>query len=279
MRNKRKLNGETLKTGRFVVETNRSFRELREYYLNDSDSERSDVKVIEEIYNPLKVRHSQCLIASDWHGERYDRSLKKVLFKVADEYSVDALLVPGDFWDCDAYTSFTRFNHELTFRHEVRLIRELLKELTERFKYLYFCRGNHEHRWLKANLGMMCMEDLFYVTGITKGYKVTLDDHIFLSSNGENWRVCHPPEFSKTIFKIPKALAEKYKMHIFYAHGHRLGWCMDESGTYQCVEGGGLFDKKRIEYLRNTTRYAEVASGFWLIQDGWANVFPGKNKI
>jgi predicted phosphodiesterase len=267
-----------MQVGRFSIRSAKSTEKYDKFIKKLEEVRDDDYRIIEEVYTPLSITDNNVLVAPDWHGTRHDKQLKNLLYKIAEEEGVKTLVIPGDFFDCDAYSTFIRFNHEISFKTELRNAAKILAELVSRFKNVYFTRGNHEKRWMSLNQGMMGMEELFACTGIAKGYKVTLDDHLILKSGAETWRVCHPKEFSRTPGKVPRELAKKYQMNIFGAHGHRMGWWMDDTGRFQCVEGGGLFNKDKIEYLRDTSCYSETNPGFWLIRDGWCHPFPDKRK-
>jgi hypothetical protein len=232
---------------------------------------------LENEYSPLAIVDSNVLVAPDWHGPFFDRKLESALYRVAKEYSVKTLLVPGDFWDCDGYTSFLKMTYMETFQEEIKHVSRLLDNIGNNFKKVYFCRGNHEKRWLSMNKGLVGIQQLFAILESGADYEVTLDDHMLLISKPETWRISHPQNFSPCQLSVASRLADIHHMNIFSAHGHQFAQGYDKSGNFQVVDGGGMFDVKQIEYLRNTTCYPSVHSGFYLIQDGDAYPFPGKN--
>lgn len=235
------------------------------------------IRRIDEEYIPVAINDSNVLVAADFHGPFWDRKLESCLYKVAKEYKVDNLLVPGDFFDCDNYTSFLKMTYIETFQQEIKHMKILLNRLGEHFKMVSFCRGNHEKRWLQMNKGLVNIENLFAILQSETNYRVTLDDHMILNSGKEVWRISHPTNFSPCPLSVASRLADKHHMNIFSAHGHQFAQGYDKSGDFQIVDGGGMFDVQQIEYLRNTTCYPSVHSGFYLIQDGDAYPFPGKN--
>lgn len=143
-----------------------------------------------------------------------------------------------------------------------------LQILVDTFDRVYFCRGNHEKRWIDMNLGMVGMEELFYMTGITEGYEITLDDHMRLKSGKENWLLAHPRNFRQTPLSVARDLASKYRMNVVSAHGHQWTQGADRSGHYLCLDGGGMFDASELEYLRCTSCYPAVQGGYYIIAGG-----------
>jgi hypothetical protein len=237
--------------------------------------------MIEESFNPLTIKSNNICIACDWHIPFYDANLMSEMFKTCDEYGIKEIAIPGDFWDCDNFSRFTNLTQSglswsQTFRGETEEVATVLSALVERFKGVYFCRGNHEKRWMDQNLGKVNLADIFKLTGINNGYLTTNDDHIVLESGGEIWLLCHPRNFRQTPLSVGRDLCAKYRCNVFVAHGHAFAQGRDRSGRYQIVDGGGLFDAAALEYLRNTSTFPAVQGGYYLIQDGEA--IPFRNE-
>lgn len=243
----------------------------------EGDANQARVRRIDEEYEPLTVKDNNVIVAADWHGPFHDRKLERCVYKAAEDYGVKTILIPGDFFDCDNYTKFLKLTYIETFQQEVGHVSQILNRLGENFKQIYFCRGNHERRWLEQNKGLMNIKNLFAILQTKANYKVTADDYIRLFSGDEEWRLSHQKEFSKNQLSVAVALADKYHVNMLSAHGHQFGQGYDTSGDFKAVDGGGIFDVQQIEYLRNTTRYPSVHSGFYVIQDGDPIPFPGKN--
>lgn len=244
----------------------------KEHAENENRRER-----IVNFYKELKVKENNVAVGPDWHVPFQDRVMKKLLFDACKEYGVKVLIVPGDFWDCDNYTSFLKLSYLETFPQEVEHAKKELEDITSFFKHTYFSRGNHEKRWLKENRGLMNIRNLFAVTEVTKNYSVTSDDHIKLISGGQEWYLSHPANYSENQLSVANRLASKHHMNVLCAHGHQFAQGYDRSGKYRILDGGGIFDSAQLEYLRNTTCYPSVHSGFYIIQDGEPIPFPGKS--
>ena len=49
------------------------------------------------------------------------------------------------------------------------------------------------------------------------------------------------------------------------AHGHQWAQGFDRSGKFRVIDGGGMFDKHCLAYLRTTTTHDDSHPGFYLI--------------
>jgi hypothetical protein len=230
-------------------------------------------QLIEQARNPIKIYSDNILVTSDWHIPLQDNNLVGLLLWVAEEYGVKDLGIIGDFYNCDAISKYTPLGPVMGFQEEKDCVRDMINLLLEHFLSTYFCRGNHEKRWLDLNAGHVTMNDLFSLTEIPKHrYKVTQDDHMHLFQDDQCWLLCHPKSYRQTNLSVAKDLAAKHHCNVGVAHGHQFAQGWDRSGRYRIFDMGGLFDKKSIDYLRETTTHPETKSGFYLIQDN--NLYP-----
>lgn len=241
---------------------------------------------LEERRTPINVTcNNPVMITSDFHLPFIDFDLFKNMITNAKQYSVDTLFISGDMWDCDNYTRFVRMTPTVNaFQEEIDSIKFHLKILMQEFKHIYICRGNHEKRWIDMNAGRMGMKELFALarpSNYSEDYwddhvHITMDDHMYLQHNDQKWLLCHPKNFRIINLSVVKDLAAKYRCNVIGAHGHQMcqGW--DRGGHYRIVDGGGLFDKHALEYLRETNCYPETRSGYYMLCDGKLIAFEGK---
>lgn len=223
----------------------------------------------------MKVNSDNALVAEDFHSPFNSADRLSELILVAREYGVKTLLVPGDFFDCDNFKEFLGEPWRVTFQKELEYTSQLLQILVDEFEHIYFCRGNHERRWIKGNIGLVTLDNLFSLTKITDGYECTNDNYMILNPKKNPWLICHPKNFSPISLRVPTRLALKYHMNVLSAHGHHWGQGIDDSGKFEVVEAGGMFDKKFVQYIRDISLYGETVSGFYLIQDGHAIPYKG----
>lgn len=231
-------------------------------------------------FAPGRVKTNEpVLVINDNHIPYDDRLLEQQMYKVADEYSVDIMMVVGDFWDCEGYKNESKYVSMTWFEafvDEKMAVADRLARLVDNFKRLYFCRGNHELRWMKYNRGMVGIDELFATTRVAGKYHVTLDDHMVLEQKNTKWLLIHPDNYSPSQLSVPFSIADKVQCNVLCAHGHHLAKGYSRTGEYQIVDNGGMFDSDQIEYLRRTTKFPSVMSGFSLIMDGKAYQFAGK---
>lgn len=216
---------------------------------------------------PIDIDTDCCIIASDWHVPFHDLALQIRLYAVAKELGIKLLCVPGDFWDCDNFSMWTRTTVTQSFQQEKENVRAVVAQNNEVFEQTLYSRGNHEMRWINLNKGLMGMEDLFGLTRIHTGYKVTMDDHIHVFQEGQMWRLCHPKNYSQIPLSVARELAVKHQCHIAAGHSHVMAQGKDKSGTFTVADTGGLYHRESLDYLRDTTRYPMTNAGFFVLEN------------
>lgn len=224
-------------------------------------------QMIEEQRNPIEIHSDAILLTGDWHVPFEDWNLIYLLDDVRKDYGIHDIAIVGDFWDCDNYTKFPKLTFVECFKDEQERIAFVLKWLKRRFNRIYFSRGNHEKRWIDMNHGMMGMKELFATTEVLNGYEVTLDDHMFLYQNDEKWLLAHPRNYRITPLSVVRDLATKHNCHTVGYHGHQFSQGWDRSGKFKVADGGGLFDRAALDYLRETTCHPMTRNGFYLLQE------------
>lgn len=237
-----------------------------------------NAQLIDEQRQPITVYSDNIIVSCDWHIPFVDNEMVALLLEIADEYEVNDLAIIGDFFDCDNLSKFTKLTNLYSFDEECDLVGQYLRMLVDRFPGVYICRGNHEKRWIDILGGCTSIDSLFALSKVTNGYRLTLDDNINLKQNDDTWLLCHPKNYRMTPLSVVRDLAAIHGCNVLGAHGHQLAQGKDRSGRYHCLDGGGLFDKYALDYLRETTTHPETIPGFYLIQDGTAIPFTLKGS-
>lgn len=241
-------------------------------------------QMIDEQRNPIVIELDNVALAGDFHVPFTNESLIKRLFSAAEEHGTKDLIVGGDFWDCDNYSRFTHLTSTASFKEEIEEVKKELKRLLAHFDRLWFCRGNHEKRWIDLNAGRMDMFELFKLAypgdfdrDLEKGrINITMDDHIHLIHKGELWLICHPKNFRIIPLSVAQDLAAKNLCSVMTFHGHAFRQGRDRSGQFRVAEGGGMFDRAALDYTRETTCHPMTRSGFYILKDGALIPYEGE---
>lgn len=240
-------------------------------------------QMIDDQRNPITVELDNVAITSDWHVPFTDEPLVKDLFNKCEFHGTKDIIIAGDFWDCDNYSRFTKLTSTASFQEEIDEVKKELKRLLAHFDHLYICRGNHEKRWCDLNAGKVGMKELFALArpsniseyDFNKRVTITTDDHIYLIQNGQLWLCCHPKNYRITQLSVAQDLSAKHLCNVITAHGHTFRQGRDRSGQFRIAEGGGLFDRRSLDYLRETTCHPMNRSGYYILKDGELLVFEG----
>jgi len=224
-------------------------------------------QMISERRNPIDIYSDNILVTSDWHVPFVFDEMVELLDAVRKEHNVQDIVVAGDYWDCDNYTLFTRKTVVVTFNEEVERIAFYLKWLKRRFKRIWFCRGDHENRWMNMNGWRGDMRKLFVQTEVLNGYEVTNDDHVYIYQDDQKWLVAHPRNHRIIPLSVVRDLAAIKNCNVIAGHSHHFGQGWDRSGKYRIADCGGLFDKYALDYLCETTCHPHTRNGFYLLQD------------
>ncbi len=248
---------------------------------------------------PLVFEAGDICFACDFHIPCHDEALIDYMINVCKDLNIKKLAIDGDYLDCDnlsIFTSTTESNRSnvITWKAEKDEGRKVMTRLLEWFSDIYICAGNHENRIIALTGGKEGFKDIIAammprnitISDYEKRVHVTIDDfmilnHTYVDENGNNrvqeWRLCHPKNFSILPLRVARALAAKFEMNIHMAHGHNLLVGRNISGKYICIEGGGLFDREALEYTCRTTTHPVMRSGFFILKNGEPLQFDGKS--
>ena len=240
-------------------------------------------QMIDDQRNPIIIELENVAITSDWHVPFTDEPLIQRLFDAAEEHDTRDLIIAGDFWDCDNYSRFTHMTVTASFQEEIEEVKKEIRRLLQHFDRIIICRGNHEKRWCDLNAGKVNMVELFrlaypgdFDAAVDEGkIVITLDDHIHLIHHSQLWLICHPKNFRIVPLSVAQDLAAKNLCNVITAHGHTFRQGRDRSGQFRIAEGGGMFDRFSLDYLRDTTCHPMTRSGFYILKDNVLIPFEG----
>lgn len=233
---------------------------------------------VEEIerFKPLVVK-GNAMLTCDLHIPLYDPGLVNVMIRVAKEQGIKQLIIDGDFWNMDDYSSYPPVQPEAKFSIERKEGNLVMKTLLRHFDHIFFGWGNHDFR-LTRSLGYKysfteCMRWTF--GGLTEDefskIHFTDLDYMYYQPGGplnHNIRVCHPNNYSDIPLTIGRKLAVKYGCSVYTAHSHHCAIGVAQNGKDLVIEGGGFFNKARTEYIQRTNPNHEWVQGFFYFKEG-----------
>jgi hypothetical protein len=248
---------------------------------------------------PLVFTAGDICFGCDFHIPCHDEALIDYMIGVCKDLNIKKLAIDGDFLDCDnisIFTSVTESNRQvsITWKAEKDEGRKVMTHLLEWFEEIYMCAGNHENRIIALTGGKEGFKDIILsmmpknitISDYEKRVHSTTDDfmilnHTYVDEDGNNqvqeWRLCHPKNFSILPLRVARALCNKFEKNIHMAHGHNLLKGRSISGKFACLEGGGLFDRAALEYTCKTTTHPVMRSGFFILKNGEALQFEGRS--
>lgn len=234
-----------------------------------------------ERFTPL-VRVGNAIISADYHVPLHDPDLINKMIEVARKHEIKQLIIAGDFWNMDTFSTFLPEQPEAAWPIEHREGIRVMRTLLNTFDEVDFTWGNHDFR-LVRKLGYKksykeCMDWTFQVLTDEEKAKIRISDLDYMNYyptgvEGRKFRVCHPSNYSSVPLAVPKKLAPKYNCSIMSAHSHHFSLGVAPNGYDLMIELGGFFDKKRTEYIQRTNDNHEWTQGFVMLKEGIPTLF------
>lgn len=210
------------------------------------------------------------VICGDVHLPTTNFEFAHALLDTAKYLNIRNLAIVGDLLNMDAFSKYDHIVPPPEFAAEVEPAVRLLAEYSAWFDQMIMTLGNHEHRLFKAVRGNFRSDWFARILNATDGkLHITPYGHLELQSGDEKWRLTHPGNYSKNKAKVANLLAQKYQCNIVSFHEHHVAKTLDDYGRYTIINGGGLFDFKKMAYVMLVDTTSTVMNnGFVVIQDG-----------
>lgn len=218
------------------------------------------------------------MVTADWHIPVYDPYLVNHMILTARDIGSKTLIIAGDFFNHDALSRFDPKQDEASLEREWDEGRAVIRVLMETFDDIYYTYGNHDARLVKqlgfkiafANLTNYLFGGL---EGVEEKIHVSNLDHLWVSSPGTKYYVCHPKSYSRKPLTTAIDLAAKVGSSVLTAHAHHCAVGYAKNGKDLVSDVGGLFDTTRTKYLQDTTTYPYWSQGFaWIEPTGRYNL-------
>jgi hypothetical protein len=150
---------------------------------------------------------------------------------------------------------------------ELKIARNMLKELEKQFDKIDYVIGNHEGRLLRALQTALDPKELTRLLEVGDKWRVSPFYFSYLNSGGVRWCIEHPKSAAATTAKV---LASKYDCSVLMAHSHHFSITTDVSGEHYAAEIGCLVDEARLPYAAQRHTRADAHSlGAAIIKNGY----------
>ena len=228
---------------------------------------RSDLFDI-DIGEPLEI-HGDAMVIGDVHVPTTDYDFAQLVCAVAKKHKIKKLIVAGDFFNMDAFSSYARVLMDVTWKQEKLASLQLMKEWVRVFDEIYLLMGNHDRRLQKWTNGMMDDEDIFeHLLGNAKTVTSNYGHCVLKTSTGE-WRITHPKNYSVLQLNVADHLANKFQQHIIGHHEHHLAIGFDRYKRYVIINNGGLFAQEKMGYVQmDDGKNPNMVNGFCMMKNG-----------
>lgn len=221
-------------------------------------------------FKPL-LRTGDCMITMDWHIPLHDQSMIDKLLEIASCNNIRTLIVNGDFFHFDSFSSFLPRQKEATIAIEKPAANRIANSLLAVFDDIVFTAGNHDFRFSKYLGFAFSYEDsikMILDQTPLDNFHISSLDYMIYRSKDKIFRVCHPKDYSSIPLTVARKLQPKYGCSIITGHSHHCALGVALDGRNLIMDGGGFFDKGATEYIQKTTTHHEWVQGFIMFRNG-----------
>ena len=207
------------------------------------------------------------MVAGDFQLPTTNWEIAEHIYKVGVSTGIKTLLIVGDWLNCDAFSYYPPIVPDISFETECRASRDLIAHYSEHFELILLTLGNHEKRYLKSKRGMLSMNELMgHISHYEKAFRISPYPTVKIVSGGVPWLATHPRDYSRITGKLGDDLAQKHQSNIVVLHQHHVGKVMDSWGRYVVIDGGGVFDTRKMAYVAlEDSRMPAMVNGFVVI--------------
>lgn len=239
----------------------------RGYYIRSGYSP-SQAKTLPKL---LSIK-GDAVIAGDIHVVTTQHSLIKSIAQMGEKYQIPNVIIAGDLFNMDLFSSWTPSGHEVSYSQEEEAARKIFRYLLGTFDNLYYMKGNHDDRFFRKLNGQSGMESLAKtITPGTSQDRVHTTDRNYMDvyTQTGKWRVVHQYQYSVDKLKVGRRLAAKYQCHIITHHQHHCAVGMSDDNKYTVVDNGCLAQSDKVAYKEmNINTMPEWNIGFGVLKDG-----------
>lgn len=234
-------------------------------------------KARQKLDAPLVV-YGDVVVFSDLHIPLYDAEyLNRALVDCA-ERGVRQCVIAGDFWHADSYGNYFPKQDAIGPEVEIPMGNKVMKLLLKHFDTIYFIKGNHDYRYVKARNYtwdfVTAMQNAFSELTVEEASRLVISnlDHCLVRRiDGwlePDWFICHPNQYTKTPLSTARMMATIKDCNVLVGHSHHCAVGYAPNGKHVVAELGGFFDRHRTAYLRSATTFPVWQQGYCFIIDG-----------
>lgn len=226
-----------------------------------------------DIGTPLAIE-GDAMIVGDIHVPTTDYDFAQLVGAVAKKNKIKKLILAGDFFSMDIFSSYPAITKLSTWQHEKEASRQLMDEWEKIFDSIDILMGNHDRRLQKWTGGQLNDTDIFAHLLTSSKVRSSNWGWCTLTSGGKVWRITHPKNYSINQLTVADTLANKFQMNIISHHEHHLAIGWDRFKRFVLINNGGLFDLDKLAYVvLDDSKHASMAKGFTMIKNGYPYVY------
>lgn len=211
------------------------------------------------------------MVIGDVHVPVTDYDLAMMVAAVAERQHIPNLLIAGDWFNMDAFSTYDPVISEPTWEQEKAASKELLDRYSKVFQEIRYLPGNHDRRISKKNSGVLQPIDILNNQNVMYSIRSWC---WYTHPRTGKWRITHPDKYRKSALSLAGSIAQRNQCNVISFHEHHAGIGMDESGNWIVINGGGLFDTKKMSYVElEDTGSAAMSRGFVMLKNGYPYLF------
>jgi predicted phosphodiesterase len=205
------------------------------------------------------------IVIGDLHIPQQDDNVVQMVVEDAKASGISSVIINGDFSNSDVFSEFARKQTNASWEWEKIECRRIMKMFQNTFENIFFILGNHDARLLRKTNYSFKLDDLLRI--LVDDYNpnqiiATEHDHILVN---DNWRVCHPREYSRIAGSKAKQMGEKYGTNTIVGHSHILSHTVigRDGVSSHYLDGGCALDFDKVEYeVMNTSTFTQWSKGY-----------------
>lgn len=214
------------------------------------------------------------MVVGDVHVPCTDYDFASLMPLVAKKQRIKNLLVAGDLYSMDAFSTYPKRIDHATWHQEKAAAIQLMAEWTRAFDRVVLLMGNHERRLEKFAEGAFDAEDVFAELKGSGKVEASNFGWCTIKTKTGMWRATHQRNYSINQLVVVDQLAHKYQMNIIGHHEHHLAIGWDRYKNYIVINNGGLFDVTKMAYVNmDDSKSSGMAKGFTMLKNGHPHVF------